>query len=38
MFSSEFIELKTCMDRIFLLRFKLQMFGVPVEEDIECIQ
>ena len=32
-FSSEFIALKVCMEAIQALRFKLRMFGVPVDES-----
>ena len=37
-FSSEFIALKTCMEHIVALRYKLRMFGVPVETatDVLC--
>ena len=31
-FSSEYIALKTCIEAIQTLRFKLRMFGVPMEE------
>ena len=31
-FSSEYIALKTCIEAIQALRFKLRMFGVPMEE------
>ena len=30
-FSSEFIAMKTCMEQIVALRFKLRMFGVPID-------
>ena len=30
-FSSEFIALKTAMETIMALRYKLRMFGVPIE-------
>ena len=30
-FSSEFIAMKNCMEHIVALRFKLRMFGVPIE-------
>ena len=32
-FSSEFIALKVCMESIQALRFKLRMFGVPIDES-----
>ena len=32
-FSSEFIALKTCIEEIRGLRYKLRMFGVPIHED-----
>ena len=32
-FSSEFIAMKVCVEAMQHLRFKLRMFGVPVEED-----
>ena len=37
-FTSEFIALKTCMERIVGLRFKLRMFGIPIDgtADILC--
>ena len=31
-FSSEFIAMKTCMESIHALRYKLRMFGVPVND------
>lgn len=31
-FSSEFIAMKTCMESIVSLRYKLRMFGVPLED------
>ena len=31
-FSSEYIALKTCIEAIETLRFKLKMFGIPMEE------
>ena len=34
-FSSEFIALKTCVEHIIGLRFKLRMFGIPI--DVEAI-
>ena len=37
-FSSEFIALKACMEGITSLRYKLQMFGVPIDgpADVLC--
>ena len=37
-FSSEFIAMKTCVEHIAALRFKLRMFGIPVNDgaDILC--
>ena len=37
-FSSEFIAMKTCMESIVSLRFKLRMFGVPINgpADVMC--
>ena len=37
-FTSEFIALKTCMERIVGLRFKLRMFGIPIDgtTDVLC--
>ena len=37
-FSSEFIAMKTCVEHIAALKFKLRMFGIPVngEADILC--
>ena len=32
-FSSEFIALKVCLESIQALRFKLRMFGVPIDES-----
>ena len=32
-FSSEYIALKTCIEAIQALRFKLRMFGVPMDAD-----
>ena len=32
-FSSEFIAMKQCIEDIEHLRFKLRMFGVPLDED-----
>ena len=29
-FSSEFVALKTCVEHIISLRFKLRMFGIPI--------
>ena len=34
-FSSEFIALKTCMEEIMALRYKLKMFGVPLQGPTE---
>ena len=37
-FSSEFIALRTCMEYIVALRYKLRMFGVPIDgsADVLC--
>ena len=37
-FTSEFIALKSCMERVVATRFKLRMFGVPIDgpADILC--
>ena len=37
-FSSEFIAMKTCMESIVTLRYKLYMFGVPIDgaADVLC--
>jgi hypothetical protein len=35
-FSSEFIALKTCIEAITGLRYKLRMFGIPVADESEC--
>ena len=37
-FSSEFIAMKTCMESIVALRYKLRMFGVPIDgpADVLC--
>ena len=37
-FSSEFIAMKSCVEHIAALRFKLRMFGIPVngKADILC--
>ena len=37
-FTSEFIALKTCMEKIVGLRFKLRMFGIPIDgtADVLC--
>ena len=37
-FSSEFIAMKTCMEHIVSLRFKLRMFGIPIDgpADVLC--
>ena len=36
-FSSEFIALKTCVEHITALRFKLRMFGVPVDDSTKIL-
>ena len=36
-FSSEFIAMKICMEAIVALRYKLRMFGVPVEEPTNVL-
>ena len=37
-FSSEFLAMRTCIEEVVSLRYKLRMFGVPVEDptDIFC--
>ena len=37
-FTSEFIALKACMERIIGIRFKLRMFGIPIDgtADVLC--
>lgn len=37
-FSSEFVALKTCVEQITALRFKLRMFGIPISgtTDVLC--
>ena len=37
-FASEFVAMKTCMEKVIALRFKLRMFGIPIdgETDILC--
>ena len=37
-FTSEFIALKACMERVVGIRFKLRMFGIPIDgaADILC--
>ena len=37
-FTSEFVAMKTCTDKEIGLRFKLRMFGIPIdgETDILC--
>ena len=37
-FTSEFIAMKTCMERIIGVRFKLRMFGIPLSgpTDVLC--
>jgi hypothetical protein len=30
-FGSEFVALRTCRDMIIVLRYKLRMFGIPLE-------
>ena len=37
-FSSEFIAMKTCMEQIIGLRYKLRMFGIPIDgpADVLC--
>ena len=37
-FTSEFIAMKACMERIVGIRFKLQMFGIPIDgaADVLC--
>lgn len=37
MFSSEFITMKTCIEAVQHLRFKLRMFGVPMDKDSATI-
>lgn len=32
-FSSEFIALKTCIEAITALRYKLRMFGIPIDDE-----
>eukprot|EP00980_Cylindrotheca_fusiformis_P017704 scaffold5560_cov98-Cylindrotheca_fusiformis.AAC.1 len=32
-FSSEFIAMKTCLESVQALRYKLRMFGVPIKEE-----
>jgi hypothetical protein len=34
-FSSEFIALKTCIEAITALRYKLRMFGIPIADEDE---
>ena len=36
-FSSEFIAMKSCVESITALRYKLRMFGVPVEEPTNVL-
>lgn len=36
-FSSEFIAMRTCVDAITALRYKLRMFGVPVNEPTNIL-
>ena len=36
-FSSEFIALKTCMESIVALRYKLRMFGIPFEDPTQIL-
>ena len=36
-FSSEFIALKTCMESIVALRYKLRMFGIPFEGPTQVL-
>ena len=35
--TSEFIALKTCMERFVGLRFKLRMFGIPIDGAIDTL-
>ena len=32
-FSSEFIAMKTCVEHIISIRFKLRMFGIPIDGE-----
>ena len=36
-FSSEFIALKICVEHIIALRYKLRMFGVPIDESAKVL-
>ena len=36
-FSSELIALKTCMEHIVALRFKLRMFGIPIDGETKVL-
>ena len=36
-FSSEFIALKTCMESVVSLRYKLRMFGIPFEGPTQVL-
>ena len=36
-FSSEFIAMKTCVEAITALRYKLRMFGVPIDEPTNVL-
>ena len=37
-FSSEFIAMRTCMESIISMRYKLRIFGVPIQgpADVLC--
>ena len=37
MFGSEFIALKTCVEHIISLRFKLIMFGIPIDGELRIL-
>ena len=36
-FSSEFIALKTCTEHVMALRFKLRMFGIPIDGETKIL-
>ena len=36
-FSSEFIAMKTCMESIIAMRYKLRMLGVPIDEPADIL-
>ena len=36
-FTSEFVAMKACMEKIIALRFKLRMFGIPIDGEADML-